>query len=352
MSTLRSWVGAAALAALALGMGACFGSANTTDTRNPEAQKPPDEGESCEALGKNDEIRRALEPACKGCHTTGNKPFFASLTAFETGLVYNARYVKRGDPENSLLIQLLKGNAPGSYPRMPIGQPYTELVSSGQVTLTIEQLEAWVRDLPAPPAALETPSPQEFYVRRLNAEEMVVSLMDQLGLTLEDFVSTSDPNWRNKAYVVNGGKLFVWPGDWSPGISGEYVSDSRSVERFEALGGGNSLVYRKRDVSFGPSAAQALIQMSQAWCARAVDKRGNTAVLRYVTLTDKSSSNPDAVKRNLRSLYLRMLGQPPSEADVTALYEQVYLPLEAQSTRLAWIGTCAALIRHPQWMTY
>jgi len=336
MSTLRSMLGAAALASLALTTGAC--------TKNPDG--------TCAPSSRNDEIRLGLAPACEGCHLTGNKPFFASLTAFENGLVYDERFVKPGDPENSMLIQLLKGTAPGSYPQMPPGQPYNELVTQGRVTLTTEQVAAWIRELPAPPERLENPDPEAFSVRRLSAEEMVVSLMDQLGLTLEDFVSTSDPNWRNKAYVVNGGKLFLWPGDWAPGISGEYVSDSRSIERFDALGGGNSLVYRKRDVTFGPSAAQTLVQLSQAWCARAVDKKNNTAVLRYVTLADTSSKNPDAVQKNLRTLYLRMLGQPPSDAEAKELYEQVYLPLEAQSTRVGWIGVCAALIRHPLWITY
>jgi hypothetical protein len=350
MSTWRSTLAGAALASLALLAGACVGKIEDL----PGDSKPDGGpgGDNCSAVNRNDEIRLALAPACQGCHLTGNKPFFASLTAFESGLVYNEKYVKRGDPANSMLVQLLKGVAPGSYPQMPPGQPYDELITSGRVTLTLAQVEDWIRELPAPPEQLEAPVAEEFSVRRLSAEEMVVSLMEQLGLTLEDFVSTSDPNWRDKAYVVNGGKLFVWPGDRAPGISGQYVSDSRSVERFEALGGGNSLLYRKRDVSFGPSAGQTLVQMSQAWCARAVDKKNNTAVLRYVTLTDTSTRNPDAVRKNLRSLYLRMLGQPPSDAEATALYEQVYLPLEAQSTRLAWIGVCAALIRHPLWITY
>jgi hypothetical protein len=338
MSTLRSLLGAVALASLALTPVAC--------TKNADG------GENCAPSSRNDEIRLGLAPACEGCHLTGNKPFFASLTAFENGLVYDERFVKPGDPENSMLIQLLEGTAPGSYPQMPPGQPYNELVTQGRVTLTTEQVAAWIRDLPPPPERLETADPEAFSVRRLSAEEMVVSLMDQLGLTLEDFVSTSDPNWRNKPYVVNGGKLFLWPGDWAPGISGEYVSDSRSIERFDALGGGNSLVYRKRDVTFGPSAAQTLVQLSQAWCARAVDKKNNTAVLRYVTLADTSSKNPDAVQKNLRALYLRMLGQPPSDTEAKELYERVYVPLEAQNTRLAWIGVCASLIRHPLWITY
>ncbi|WNG37197.1 hypothetical protein F0U61_28610 [Archangium violaceum] len=335
MSMLRSILGAAALSALVLTAGACTGKVTGAD--------------DCE----NEKIRLGLAPACEGCHVAGNKPFFASLTAFENGLVYDERYVKRGDPENSMLVQMLEGTAPGSYPQMPPGQPYEELVAHGRTTLTIEQVKAWIRDLPPPPKRLEAPDAEAFSVRRLSAEEMVVSLMDQLGLTLEDFVSTTDPDWRNKAYVVNGGKLFVWPGDWAPGISDQYISDLRSIERFEALGGGNSLLYRKRDVGFGPSAAQTLVQMSQAWCARAVDKKGNTAVLRYVTLADTSASNPDAVQKNLRALYLRMLGQPPSEEEAKQLYEQVYVPLEAQkNARLGWIGVCATLIRHPLWITY
>ncbi|MFL5359291.1 hypothetical protein [Archangium sp.] len=349
MSTPLRMLRTAVLAALVLTAGACT---KKTPDVSYGSDGGTDGGESCAPSGKNDEIRLALAPACEGCHLIGNKPFFASLTAFENGLVYDERYVKPGDPENSLLIQLLEGTAPGSYPQMPPGQRYEELVTDGRATLSIEQVKTWIRELPAAPARLEAPDPEAFTVRRLSAEEMVVSLMDQLGLTLEDFVSTTDPNWRNTAYTVNGGKLFVWPGDWAPGISTQYVSDSRSVERFEALGGGNSLLYRKKDVSFGPSAAQTLVQMSQAWCARAVDKKGNTAVLRYVTLADTSAKNPEAVQKNLRALYLRMLGQPPSDAEAKELYEQVYVPLEAQSTRLGWIGVCAALIRHPLWITY
>jgi hypothetical protein len=349
MRTLRSLLGAVALAALPLTLTACL---EQEAARVNDAAGDPDGGTDCAATSKNDEIRLALAPACQGCHLTGNKPIFASLSAFESGLVYDERYVKRGDPENSLLVQMLKGTAPGSYPQMPPGQHYDELVASGRVSLTIAQVEAWIRDLPAPPAQLETPSPEEFRVRRLSAEEMVVSLMDQLGLVLEDFVSTSNPDWRDREYVVNWNKFFVWPGDRSPGISDDYVSDDRSIERFEALGGGNSLVYRKKDSIFGPSAGQTLVQMSQAWCGRAVDKRGNTAVLRYVTLADTSAKNPDAVQKNLGYLYLRMLGQPPSEAELKALYEQVYQPLETQSTRLGWIGVCSALIRHPLWITY
>jgi len=349
MSSSRSFVAAAVLLSLPLTLASCFGEGSI---KQGTGSPPDDGGTTCAAKNDNDAVRLALAPACEGCHVNGNKPIFASLAAFESGLVYNEKYVKRGDPANSLLVQMLKGNAPGSYPQMPPGQPYDDLVASGRVTMTIAQVEDWIRDLPEPTEQLDVPSPAEFRVRRLSAEEMVVSLMDQLGLTLEDFVSTSTPDWRDRAYVVNWNKFFVWPGDWAPGISGEYVSDLRAIERYEGLGGGNSLTYRKKDAVFGPSAGQTLVQMSQAWCGRAVDKTNNAAVLRYVTLADNSTKSPDLVKKNLRNLYLRMLGQSPSDAELTALFEQVYLPLEKQSTRLAWVGVCAALVRHPLWITY
>ena len=177
MSTLRSCVGAAALAALALGRGP----ARLGQHHGHEGPRGADAGRRARELrGRWARTTRSASrsrPRAQGCHTTGNKPFFASLTAFENGLVYNEKYVKRGDPDNSLLIQLLKGSAPGSYPQMPPGQPYTELVSQRprhadhRAAGGLDSRSARLR-----PRQLETPSPEEFYVRRLTAEEMVVEL--------------------------------------------------------------------------------------------------------------------------------------------------------------------------------
>ena len=297
----------------------------------------------CPPEGKNDEIRLALAPACASCHTTGNKPYFASLEAFENGLVYDPKWVNKDDPERSGLIQLLRGTAPGSYPQMPPGAPWAG---------SIDDLLAWIRDLPARGAVNEGPSPAAFTVRRLRADEMVVSLMDQLGLGPEDFVDTSNPDWRNQEFTARGGRLFVWPTDWAPGISQQYVSDKRATERYETLGGAVVLQGRRKDVGLGPSALQTLVQMSQAWCGLAVDKPGNTAVLRHVTLADKSATKAAQIHQNIAHLSLRMLGDVPAEAEVTELYEQVYLPLEPASTRAAWVGVCAALVRHPKWLSY
>ncbi|MFZ5442520.1 MAG: hypothetical protein ACOZQL_21095 [Myxococcota bacterium] len=306
----------------------------------------------CPPEGRNDEIRLALAPACASCHTTGNKPYFASLAAFENGLVYDLKWVDPANPEGSGLVKLLEGTAAGSYPQMPPGEPYAAFLANGRVKLSLDEVKAWIRALPPRGAVDEGPSPEAFTVRRLRADEMVVSLMDQLGLGLEDFVDTSSPDWRNRELTVNGGKLFVWPTDWAPGISQQYVSDKRTTERYETLGGAVILQRRKHDEALGPAAMQTLVQVSQAWCRRAIEKPGNTAVLRHVTLADTSATKAADIRKNIASLSLRMLGDVPGDAEVSELYEQVYLPLESASTKTAWTAVCSALIRHPKWLTY
>ena len=306
----------------------------------------------CPPEGKNDEVRQALAPACASCHTTGNKPWFASLEAFENGLAYDTRWVNKADPENSGLIKILQGRSGGSYPQMPLGATFAAYVADGRVKLTLNDLKAWIRDLPPRGAVNEGPSPEAFTVSRLRAEEMTVSLMDQLGLGLEDFVDTSRPRWRDEELTVRGGTLFVWPTDWAPGISQQYVSDKRATERYETLGGAVTLQGRKKDFGLGPSAMQTVVQVSQAWCRIALEKPGNTAVLRFVTLDDKSATKATEIKKNIAQLSLRMLGDVPSDADVNELYLQVYLPLEPASTKVAWTGVCAALVRHPKWLSY
>lgn len=310
------------------------------------------DGGDCTPVGRNDEVRLALAPACAGCHSTGNKPYFASLASFENGLAYDVTWVNPQDPEGSGLIRLLRGTATGAYPQMPPGESYASLLASGRARLTIDEVKAWIAALPPRGAVNQGPAPGLFTVRRLRADEMILSLLDQLGLGPEDFVSTGDPDWRDREWTVNGGKLFVWPTDWAPGISHQYVSDARATERYETLGGAVALQGRKKDAALGPSSLQTLVQMSQAWCRRAVEKQGNTAILRSVTLVDKSSTNAAGIRQNLGQLWLRMLGEPPSDDDLDELYTHVYLPLEATDTRTAWTGVCAALVRNPKWLSY
>lgn len=304
------------------------------------------------AQNRNDEVRIALSKACAGCHVAGNLPFFASLDAFESGLVYDPRFVDPMNPGESQLIKLLEGRAPGSYPQMPPGQRYDELVADGRATMTIAQLTEWMSTLPPPAPALSTPKPEAFEASRVGAEAMVLSLLDQLGLTVADFVDTSQPGWETRAWSVHRSGLFVWPTDWAPGVLFAYVSDSRAYERFSALGGPTALEYRKRDATLSPSAMQTLVQVSQAWCKKAIEKTGNTAVLGDVTLADRSATQSAKIKANIGRLYLRMLGEPPTATDVDEIYTDVFLPYETTSTKAAWTAVCASFVRHPLWLTF
>lgn len=304
----------------------------------------------CIPVTRNDEIRLALAPTCAGCHTTGAKPYWASLTAFET-MVYDPKYVVRGDPDASLLVKLLKATAQGAFTRMPPGENYEAALARGAGSLSIAEVEQWIRDLPPQGTVREEPLPERFTVRRLTAEEMVVSAMSQLGLTLEDFVDSS-AGWQDREYTVRGGGFFIWPKDWAPGISTQYVSDARTVERFEALGGMAAVDNRGKDVNLSPAAVQTLVQMSQAWCKKALEKPGNTALLRHVTLADRSTTKPAEIKQNIGAMHLRMLSEPASAATVDELYTRLYLPNEATSTKVAWTAVCASFIRHPLWLSF
>lgn len=301
---------------------------------------------------RNDEVRWALAGACAGCHTMGNRPFFASLAAFENGLLYDRRYVVPGDPDGSVLIALLEGRGTGTYTQMPPGMSYAMAYAEGKAKISLTELKAFIRELPATPPTPAAPLPEAFTVRRLSAEEMVLSLMGQLGLELADFVDTSSPNWREQELTFRGGRLGVWPVDWAPGISHQYVSDDASGERFLALGGPQTLEFRGPDRTLSPSAVQTLVQVSQAWCSQAIDKQGNRAVLRHVTLNDKSDTKAAEIRANIAALYLRMLGDPAPAEDVEAIYQRLYLPYEATSTKAAWTAVCASFVRHPKWLTY
>ncbi len=102
-----------------------------------------------------------------------------------------------------------------------------------------------------------------------------------------------------------------------------------------------ALENRGKDQNLGPAAVQTLVQMSQAWCRRAVQKAGNTAVLRYVTVGRHQRGEVGENKRNI-VFHLRMLSEPASVDTVEALDTRVYLPAETNSTTTAWTAVCAS----------
>jgi hypothetical protein len=91
--------------------------------------------------------------------------------------------------------------------------------------------------------------------------------------------------------------------------------------------------------------------VSQNWCRTSLDLP-NTPLLKFASLADKSATKSDAIRKNIGYLQTRMLGIFASEAETNALYTQVYLTLEPAGGSAAWTGVCAALIRHPLWLSF
>ena len=99
-----------------------------------------------------DAMRLRLAPVCAACHAEGaSSPFFATLSAFEDLLIYNPRFVVRGDPDASPLMALLEGRGAGTYTQMPLsGDSFATRSERGETNVTMEELRVWIRDLPPP----------------------------------------------------------------------------------------------------------------------------------------------------------------------------------------------------------
>jgi hypothetical protein len=123
--------------------------------------------------------------------------------------------------------------------------------------------------------------------------------------------------------------------------------------RWAALGGFSFTAKQKRTRASSPVRGHTLMQASQAWCIRAVAKPNNAALFRHAAVNDTSQSNAAGIRRNIRYLFLRMLGLEATDDDVETLYRDVFRYYEGQEDlRTAWASVCSALIRHPLWITY
>lgn len=183
------------------------------------------------------------------------------------------------------------------------------------------------------------PLSQGALVRRKGAEQIVRNLEVQLGLTDMDIFSGS--------YTTGAAELYpARSPDAAPLIS------TPAQNNYIALGGPYWLKSRKASTEPSAVFAQQLVPMSQAWCRLALQKAGSP-ILVDASLSDSSSSpnGKDRIRRNIAGLHLRMLGEPASDADVNDLLDlfQVYEP---NGSEAAWTAVCAALIRHPLWITF
>lgn len=295
-------------------------------------------GGSVAALSNLDVYTR-LNASCGGCHTLTNRPYFASLEAFESSIAYDPRWVTPGDPTTSVLMELLDGRRAVRMPPAP--QPtFAVMAGNGQTLISILELEEWIRNLT--PRTV-TPPLDVPVVRRKTAEQVITSLQDQLGLSESDFYDASWNPYANDTYAVRSPDAVPYADAFDQGGT-----------LFMAMGGPWRLEGKLRNDAPSLGFVQALTHVSQAWCRTAFNKPGNTAVFTRATLSDASSTTGGAmnIRSNIADLYLRMLGADPPQAEVDDLFDNVFKPYEPRGALVAWTAVCSSLVRDPLWMLY
>lgn len=294
------------------------------------------------------EMYQALEPTCANCHRAGKTPYFSSATAFYNLLVSDPAWVTPGDPQNSGLIALLEARAPGQYAQMPLGsQTFADLEAAGQTQTTIAEVRTFVEDLEGCQAIVPDAAPQVL-VQRKSAAQIHRTLKQHLGLVDEDI----QPYNSN----VSEARYPIWNPDYVERVvSGVNVNPfgTSAARRWHALGGESYLRNIRANRALSPTFGQTMVQVSQAWCRRAVEKSGNTAIFRDVDPSNLSGATDAQIDANLRYLMLRFWGHVATDPEVQGLRTSVYDVYAGRvDAPTAWIAVCATLIRDPMWLVY
>lgn len=292
-----------------------------------------------------------LRPSCVGCHGAGtNLAFFATEASFRALLVGNPAYVTPGDAEGSVLVKLLRGTNAGAFRQMPTaGAAYAALPSTQQ-PVSMAEIERWIDGLGAMTRST-APDPDAPTVRRLTAEEIVASLYDQLGLSEADFLGQPGSNHRSPTVTFRG-DLPVWSPDQAPGP--HYPADRLATEtRWRGLGGPGWLAGAQRTRVVTPSLMQTLRQLSYAWCRMAVRKADNRVIFQRARPTDTTAMAAAAIRADLASMQLRMLGDPATPEELDALVRDVFQPAEAAGgPQVAWTAACASFVQDARWLAW
>lgn len=288
-------------------------------------------------------IMQGLAPTCAGCHTSGTRAFFNSVSAFQDLVVANPELIVPGDPDASQFVKLLEARGTGSFPQMPIGlKTYADLLADGTATISLDAIKDWVRGLGTQGRGSE-PDPDIARVNRLKPEQVQRALYQQLGLEHADFFIDA----REYGIVMaesRGDDLYPFqPNDAVPAPRQQATAD-----RFQGLGGGNTYAQRRSDLSISPSFALTLTQISQRWCRLGLAKAGNQALFPAGTTKATDAAN---VKATISRWFTHFHGVKADTAQVDELYGKVWQPLSTDS-EAAWVGLCSAFIRHPNWIFY
>lgn len=305
-------------------------------------------GPTPEERAQNQKIFDGLVETCAGCHSSGARGYFASIEAFESLVVYEPKQITPGDPDGSEFVRLLEGNGTRAFEQMPISGPtYAEIVKNGGAKLDLLTIRQWVSAL-KPRERDPRPSIEAPRVTRLSADDIVRALYAQLGLSDADFFTPASSFDIEHKTAQDDGRYPITSPDAIPA-----PYEGLPAERFASLGGGSAMLQVKSDATTSPSFLGTLTQVSQAWCRQALDKTDNVALLPAGTTLATSAEDPAAVKAIIARWFLHFHAVSAAQADIDAVYESVFLPLEAETdAKTGYVGVCSSLIRHPDWIFY
>lgn len=331
------------LLAIVLLLAACPPAANTPTPPNV------DDTPTCPTTASDETVAiyEGLRPLCAGCHQSGERGYFASVAAFQSLIVADARFVVPGNPATSGFVALLEGNAPGSFAQMPpAGPTYAALVDGGAAGPSMAEVRAWIAGLSAQ-ARDPRPDPNAPRITRLSAEQIRRALYQQLGLDAADFFRTA----RDYGIAMSesrGDELYPLLSDDAFPAPRQQVT----TERHQGLGGGSVIEQVGSDVSPSVNFAHTLVGVSQRWCRLALTKDGNTALFASSSeQADESAENVAAtVHRWARHFHAVDLDETETQSFIT-LFNTLRADPDGDLNS-AWSGVCSAFIRHPRWVFY
>jgi hypothetical protein len=241
---------------------------------------------------------------------------------------------------------------------MPPNIRFSDLAGRGQTRITMAQVRAWISQLSGSPGEGITAARDAVTLRRKTAEQATETLRDQLGLTEGDFFGPAGGTPDEPYLGTLDRENYPLRSPDATGIITDY-NDVLAHQLFVSLGGPNLLKSRKRNKGLDPVFLQTWIPLSQAWCRTAVEKQ--TAVFfQEASLNDSADTQMgrNRIRTNISYLYLRMLGEDPTDEEVEDLLNNIflhYLPPDGQVSernKVPWTAVCAALAQDPLWLTY
>ncbi len=312
---------------LVLGCEGVFGPSKPGDPNDPNDPNHPVATECTTPA-----VFEALSASCASCHGAGtNRPYFSSVQSFEALIVAKPQWIVPGKPGEGQFLPILEGTATGAFAQMPPGEPsaaFAAQAAAGKTNVSMETLRCWISGLKG--TVSMTPAGPLPVARRLSAEQLMVALEQQLG--------------------VSGSNVFYYGLSLPDAIPNTDVYRERD-DNYAALGGPHWLELRRRNDSVNPVFIQTFVNVSQSYCRAAVGAPAATnTVLKRAAIADTSTAAPQKIKDNIKHLGRLLLATQLSDADVDAYFE-LFKSLEPDRSA-AWTGVCAAMVRDPLWLTF